>query len=109
MKFGLKKIIPVAILSLTALTVAPVAPAAPAAPAASANPACAMVICLSADGGGVACQAAKKQFFKIVVKKHGKIKVGRTLKKRREKLESCQGSQASDRARIMARYGTVFR
>lgn len=100
MNLKLKKIIPVAILSLAAIVLAPTA---------SANPACSMVICLSSSEGGEACQAAKKQFFKIFVKKHGKIKVGKTIKKRREKLEECEGSQASDRARIIARYGAVFR
>lgn len=73
------------------------------------NPACAMVVCLSASGGGTACQTAKDDFFDIVVKKHGEIKIDRTIKKRHDKLDSCEGSQASDTARIIARYGAIIK
>lgn len=73
------------------------------------NPACAMVICLSATGGGEACQDAKDQFFDIVVKKHGKIKIGRTIAKRKDKLNSCDGAETSDVERIIARYGAIIK
>lgn len=76
------------------------------------NSACAMVICLMGDASS-ACSEAKKAFFKIVKYKNktfgGKVPdIAKTIKKRREKLESCDGSRKNERDIIIAKYGAVI-
>jgi len=73
--------------------------------------ACAIVVCLSTDNikaGGLPCQTAKKDFFKIVSKRHGVIDVGKTIKKRTTRVEACEGARPADTARVIARYGHII-
>ena len=80
------------------------------------NQAGAMVICLATpdeDRGGMACNAAKKEFFKIVkYKKYHDDYVPdlkKTSKERQKKLDTCDGSKQSDTVRIIARYGMIIK
>lgn len=77
------------------------------------NDACAMVICLSAAqlrDGGQACLSAQQKFFKII-KYHDHshaIDYGKTIEKRRKKLQGCDNARAADIERIMATYGGMI-
>lgn len=79
------------------------------------NPACGMQICLSTDNlknGGLPCVMSIKEFKKIKkYRKHAGVKVldiPGTLKRRTDKLNSCEGSRKSDTAQIMSQYGLLF-
>lgn len=77
----------------------------------SDDDACQMQVCLSTSdmkAGGIGCNDAMKKFFKIKYKKHGYVDIPKTMKKRREKLESCEGAEAGDTEQIMARYGAII-
>ena len=81
----------------------------------SANPACGMMICLSTDNlkrGGLPCVMMVKEWKKI--KKYHSVAgvrvldVPRSLKYRRDRLNSCRGGRRIDVEMIMAQYGMLF-
>lgn len=76
-----------------------------------AGDACKSVLCmfgkLTGNSGGSACSSAERDYFSILVKKHGNIKWSKTATARLNYLNSCPGADRSYTQQINAKFGTV--
>jgi hypothetical protein len=77
-----------------------------------AGDSCKSVLCmfgkLTGNSGGSACSSAERDYFSIVVKKHGNIKWGKTATARQNYLNSCSGADRSYTQQINAKFGKVM-
>lgn len=78
---------------------------------ANAGDSCKSVLCmfgkLTGNSGGSACSSAERDYFSILVKKHGNIKWSKTATARLDYLNSCNGADRTYTQQINARFGTV--
>ena len=76
-----------------------------------AGDSCKSVLCmfgkLTGNSGGSACSSAERDYFSILVKKHGNIKWSKTATARLNYLNSCPGADRSYTQQINAKFGTV--
>ena len=77
------------------------------------NNSCKMILCLQEEAFRESeitkqCIDAQKNFFRIIKKKHGKISIPRTVNKRRDHLEQCEGARDKDIVRIIEIWGHVI-
>jgi hypothetical protein len=78
---------------------------------AQASP-CGVELCLSdfdAAQNVSECSSEINEFFAIIEKKRGKFSPSRTLKKRRDFLYKCESGNNSDKERILAKYGAIYK
>ena len=80
-------------------------------PQAFAGDACKSVLCmfgkLTGNSGGSACSSAERDYFSIVVKKHGNIKWGKTATARLNYLNGCSEADRSYTQKINDKFGMV--
>lgn len=73
---------------------------------------CGVELCLSDYDTAVnlnECSSEINEFFAIIAKKRGKFSPSRTLKKRRDFLYRCESGNTTDKERILAKYGAIYR
>ncbi len=82
-----------------------------AAPAAFADDACKTVICmfgkLTGNSGGGDCSSPEKDYFKIKIKKKGKINWGKTSSARQDFLDSCPTADRGKTKDINNKFGKI--
>jgi hypothetical protein len=80
------------------------------APAFAGDP-CKSVLCmfgkLTGNSGGSECRSAEREYFSILVKKHGNIKWGKTATARQDYLNSCPGADGGYTKKINDKFGKV--
>ena len=80
------------------------------APAFAKDP-CKVVLCMfgrfTGNSGGSECSSAEREYFSILVKKHGNIKWSRTSSARQDYLDSCPGADRGYTKKINDKFGKV--
>ncbi len=76
-----------------------------------AGDSCKSVLCmfgkLTGNSGGSACSSAERDYFSILVKKHGNIKWGKTATARQNYLNSCPSADRGYTKKINDKFGKV--
>ena len=76
-----------------------------------AGDACKSVLCMfgrfTSNSGGSECSSAERDYFSILVKKHGNIKWSRTASARQDYLDSCPEADRGYTKKINDKFGKV--